>query len=305
MEENMSLQEFKKNTFTVLGSLKEKNLDIKPDRQGNQVIRGNIVVEVVNTIGNEEYVDNIRVNVYARATTNSGNANKVYDSALAVLNKFNIGDRISVGGHVSYDSYTGRNGNLVELNRFNGFIFHHGGNKIDKDSSKGILDVIVMKYSPLRNSDDLGVSAFTVGYKGRIQKVVYLEAPKEMKETISEGKKARVYFRIENHPVTTVTESSESEEGLTHAFGPKQTVTSSHFVSRLYVENADNFDFPPKHEDVLAAIKELREQTTLSQNKIADSLPSNMGAKPEETKKQDPFANTEKISSVDDDDLPF
>ena len=118
------------NGVKVVGKLKTKNLQYDEDDKGVALIRGNVVVEVKNG----DKLNNIYLNVYTKAQTNSGKDNGFYKGFQTVLEDYKDADTygddadiISVVGDISFNVYTDANDNLRQNNRIRANRFHRLG----------------------------------------------------------------------------------------------------------------------------------------------------------------------------------
>ena len=310
----MSLSQFKTNTFSVVGHLKEKNLKLGTDRKGEQYLSGNIVIEAVCALAGSDTKrnNNIRVDVFQRPYTKSGRDNKLYASALEVMNNFNIGDKIFASGDLSYNSFTGRDGKLHESNRLRGLFFYHRDENTP-DRAQGEIDVVYLGQKPTRNNDEVRLSAFTVGYNGRISKVLNLEASKDDFSDVRTNTKVGLIFSIENY-TNTISDDNDLFSRIGKVRENKQQVVTNKFVNRLYAYKPEIIKGDqPTHDEILSAVKELRQAKTISENTVAQSLPTSMST-PEQKNQQpqqqvtqptDPFAKDDKPISISEDDIPF
>lgn len=310
----MSLSQFKTNTFSVVGHLKEKNLKLGTDRNGEQYLSGNVVIESVCALAGSDTKrnNNIRIDVFQRPYTKSGRDNKLYAGALDVMNNFNIGDKMFAGGDISYNSFTGRDGKLRESNRLRGLFFYHRDENTP-DRAQGEIDVVYLGQKPARNKDEVRLSVFTVGYNGRISKVLNLEASKDDFSDVRRDTKVGLIFSIENY-TNTVSEDNDLFSRIGKVRENKQKVVTNKFVNRLYAYKPEIIKGDqPTHDEILDAVKELRQEKTISENAVAQSLPTSMSA-PEQKNQQpqsqvkqptDPFATEDKPISISEDDIPF
>lgn len=310
----MSLSQFKTNTFSVVGHLKEKNLKLGTDRKGEQYLSGNVVIEAVCALAGSDTKrnNNIRIDVFQRPYTKSGRDNKLYASALDVMNNFNIGDKMFAGGDISYNSFTGRDGKLRESNRLRGLFFYHRDEYI-LDRAQGEIDVVYLGQKPARNKDEVRLSVFTVGYNGRISKVLNLEASKDDFSDVRRDTKVGLIFSIENY-TNAVSEDNDLFSRIGKVRENKQKVVTNKFVNRLYAYKPETIKGDqPTHDEILDAVKELRQAQTISESTVAQSLPTSMSApgkknqQPQSQVKQptDPFATEDKPISISEDDIPF
>lgn len=316
----MSLNEFKTNTFSVVGHLKEKNLRLNTDRNGEQYLSGNIVIESVCALAGSEDKknNNVRIDVFQRPFTKNGGNNKLYADALAVLNDYNIGDKMFAGGRIQYNSYKGRDGQLRENNRLAGVFFHHRDEETP-DRAQGEIDVVYLGKKPTRHEGIVQLSAFTVGYRGRLSKVVNLEASEDDFADVNHNTKVGLIFSIENYS-NTVNAEDDVFARIGKVREKTQKVVTDKFVNRLYAYKPEIIKGgQPSRQDVVNAIKELRQAKTISENTVAQSLPTSMSApqqqqaqskpvtqQPQQTVEPvDPFAQEGTPASISEDDIPF
>lgn len=100
-----------RNEILVIGTLKDKKLEVKTSTKGNQYITGNLTVNVVDKNG----VGEIKIRVMQMATKADGTENKLYKGAVTVKNDYKIGDTIKVMGSVeTNDFYLANEDKVVE-----------------------------------------------------------------------------------------------------------------------------------------------------------------------------------------------
>ena len=81
-----------RNEMLVIGTLKDKKLEVKTSSKGNQYITGHLTLNVVDKNG----VGEIRVRVMQMATKADGTENKLYKGSVTVMNDYKIGDTVKV-----------------------------------------------------------------------------------------------------------------------------------------------------------------------------------------------------------------
>jgi len=316
------LTELKTNAITVIGTLKTKELELATDRQGETIIKGRVTVEVKQG----DKVNNLTLNVYNKRITKSGSVNPFFEGLVTVRNDYKAlddlqdgetADRVRVTGENSYNVYES-NGSLRESNRLRASRFTRVGNDVE-DSAQGEVDAVILGYVTEEINDEetgkLLVNAFTVGYGGRVNKLVNLKVPASlgMDDYFDENSTGRLSYDLLNYVVVKETPADESE-----GFGDFHSVVQSNsYVNELLITGGKNVPDGTEYEEdqIAEALKSLRAQKeeaksrAAQQNNQSRSDVEQAAAKTENAfgsakKRTDPFADSSTVE-ISDDDIPF
>ena len=323
----MTLKELKGNQLSVNGTLAEKNLELTKDRNGNEIIKGFIRVQVKEN----DKVNSITFNVYNRKLTKAGNVNKLYAGLVTVLNEYKSldevngdesqADRVNVIGDLSYDVYSADGENVKESNRFRAVRCHRVNGQNTKDESYGSIQMVVENYDEDldREGNPTGytkVKGFTVGFGGRVGKVMDLKVSNdmgaEMQGMFPEGTTGTLFYRVANYVVV----KEQAVNNTSAGFGEIHAVVKSNsYVRHLEIvggQPLENDELALTEAQIQEAHEALRQQRVEAISRAANkpatkpapqAKPAGFGsAVKNET---NPFANSGAGLEISNDDLPF
>lgn len=322
------LRELKGNELSVVGVLAEKNLELSTDREGMEVIKGYLRVQVEEN----EKVSSITFNVYNRKFTKSGTQNKLFAGFVTVMNDYvaladvngdlDKADRVRVVGDLSYNIYSTDGETVRESNRFRATLINRVNGQNLEDSTYGAIPVVVESYDEDldRDGNSTGfhnVKAFTVSYGGRVGRALDLkvsdEMSSEMEGAFPEGSTGLLFYRVMNYVVVkkqSVDNAGGSSFGEIHA-----VVQQNSYVRQLLVVGGkplENDDLNLSEDEIQKAHEALRQQKVeaISRANNKTSTPTKparqegFGTTPK-SGTSNPFANDGKSIDISDDDLPF
>ena len=269
------------NGVKVVGKLKTKNLQYDEDDKGVALIRGNVVVEVKNG----DKLNNIYLNVYTKAQTNSGKDNGFYKGFQTVLEDYKDADTygddadiISVVGDISFNVYTDANDNLRQNNRIRANRFHRLGHddKIVQEAT-GTVGVIIMGYKDIMDEDGVPtgeqkVKALSLLYGGKSSTLVGLQVNSDiqMPEYVSVGTPCEISFDINNYVVV------KKQKEQTNGFGNfKDVTTHNSFTSNLEITGGQPSNYEFTDEQLQEAVKNLRSQIEEAKNNTSSKRAEN------------------------------
>ena len=265
----------------VVGKVKTKNLQYDEDDKGVALIRGNVVVEVKNG----DKLNNIYLNVYTKAQTNSGKDNGFYKGFQTVLEDYKDADTygddadiISVIGDISFNVYTDANDNLRQNNRIRANRFHRLGHddKIVQEAT-GTVGVIIMGYKDIMDEDGVPtgeqkVKALSILYGGKSSTLVGLQVNSDiqMPEYVSVGTPCEISFDINNYVVV------KKQKEQTNGFGNfKDVTTHNSFTSNLEITGGQPSNYEFTDEQLQEAVKNLRSQIEEAKNNTSSKRAEN------------------------------
>lgn len=269
------------NGVKVVGKLKTKNLQYDEDDKGVALIRGNVVVEVKNG----DKLNNIYLNVYTKAKTNSGKDNGFYKGFQTVLEDYKDADTygddadiISVVGDISFNVYTDANDNLRQNNRIRANRFHRLGhdNKIVQEAT-GTVGVIIMGYKDIMDEDGVPtgeqkVKALSILYGGKSSTLVGLQVNSDvqMADYVPVGTPCEISFDINNYVVV------KKQKEQTNGFGNFKDVTNHNsFTSNLEITGGQPSNYEFTDEQLQEAVKNLRSQIEEAKNNTSSKRAEN------------------------------
>lgn len=331
MTEQKKLRELQ-NDIKIVGTLKEVNLEIGPNKKDPTKIQiiGDIVVNQVDKVNNRINEHVIKLFAYK-----SGKLFKGYET---VLNEFNaaqaagIETRVSVTGSISENMYMNTTDNtLKQFNQLRGLFINRIDEKmllqdpsLHEDSAVAQLEILVNGVRPVTDGDGIEtgeykVSAYTVGYKESVHNVHDIIVGEDLADVITEhyepGATGKLTFAINNFVELEEAEEQEfvPEDG---GFGVQVDISAGpikRYTRELRVIGGfpAYFDDKAYDEDEIKFIKQiydLRVQET--KNAVPSTPPTQQGggfgvAAPQQGFNADPFANPGMIPTISDDDLPF
>lgn len=302
-----NIKQFDNNSFQIVGYVKSKDISYATAKDGGQVIRGSITMEVpVPQQDGSVQLNNIRVNVYQSQFFKSGKANPYYEGFETVLREYVAKDEDAenatyarVNGDISWNVYTNKNGQTVETNRLSARSFSRVDPNNVKPKAVGTLDVYVNDYKAhIEHGEPTGtydVKGFYVGYNGKVNNLVNFVAPAVMYEKDLRGTWT-IGYHINNYAVV-----DEQQDEAADGFGVIEEVRPSSYVNNMQVTGAQSSRIQVDEEQAQEAINEIRQQVSREQNMIETGAISGFGGSP--------FASDDKLSAsgapIDQDDLPF
>lgn len=302
-----NIKQFDNNSIQIVGYVKTKNIEYATGKDGGQVIRGSITMEVpIQQQDGSVQLNNIRVNVYQSQLFKSGKPNPFYEGFETVLREYVAKDEDAehatyarVSGDISWNVYTNKNGQTVETNRLSARSFSRVDPNIVKPKSVGTLDVYVSDYKEHTEhgepTNTYDVKGFYVGYNGKVNNMVDFIAPAIMYEKDLRGTWT-IGFHINNYSVV-----DEQQDEAADGFGVIEEIRSSSYVNNIQITGAQSNRIQVDEEQAQEAINEIRQQKAREENTIGTGDISGFGGSP--------FASADKPSVggsiVDNDDLPF
>lgn len=302
-----NIKQFDNNSIQIVGYVKSKDLNYATAKDGGQVIRGSVTMEVpVPQQDGSVQLNNIRVNVYQSQFFKSGKANPYYEGFETVLREYVAKDEDAenatyarVNGDISWNVYTNKNGQTVETNRLSARSFSRVDPNTVKPKAVGTLDVYVSDYKehlehgePTNTYD---VKGFYVGYNGRVNNMVDFVAPSVMYEKDLRGTWT-IGFHINNYAVV-----DEKQDEAADGFGVIEEVRPRSYVNNMQITGAQSNRIQVDEEQAQEAINEIRQQKAREENTVETGAISGFGGSP--------FASADKLSAgsatIDQDDLPF
>ena len=302
-----NLKQFDTNNIQIVGYVKSKDINYATAKDGGQVIRGSITMEVpVPQQDGSVQLNNIRVNVYQSQFFKSGKANPYYEGFETVLREYVAKDEDAenatyarVNGDVSWNVYTNKNGQTVETNRLSA----RSLSRVDPDKVKpkavGTLDVYVNDYKEHMEhgepTDAYDVKGFYVGYNGKVNKLVDFVAPTIMYEKDLRGTWT-IGYHINNYAVV-----DEQQDEAADGFGVIEEIRPSSYVNNMQITGAQSNRIQVDEEQAQEAINEIRKEVAREQNTVETGAISGFGG--------NPFGDATQPSAggagINEDDLPF
>ena len=239
-----------RNEMLVIGTLKDKKLEVKTSSKGNQYITGHLTLNVVDKNG----VGEIRVRVMQMATKADGTENKLYKGYVTVMNDYKIGDTVKVMGSVeTNDFYLASEDKVIESIVPKASII----TRVDETTehcAKVCFGGYIASINALENGD-LKVKMLGANFRGEVVPVMLdiesdLAIPFQTK--YYEGCTTTLYYHMVNS-VITIEDNSVAEFG--ESFG--STVTRR--VKKNLVFGGDKIEDNGMDGEVLRKAMSLRE----------------------------------------------
>lgn len=301
-----NIKQFDNNSVQIIGYVKSKDISYATAKDGGQVIRGNVTMEVpITQEDGSVQLNNIRVNVYQSQFFKSGKENPFYEGFETVLREYVAKDEDAnnatyarVNGDISWNVYTNKSGQTTETNRLSARSFSRVDPEKVKPKAIGTLDVYVndykehMEHGEPTNTYD--VDGFYIGYNGKANKLVNFVAPAIMYEKGLQGTWT-IGYHINNYAVV-----EEQKDEVADGFGTVEEIKPNSYVNNMQITGAQSNRIQVDEEQSQEAINEIRQEVARVQNTV-DTTVSGFGGSP--------FANADKSNAggavVDDSDLPF
>ena len=301
-----NIKQFDNNSVQIIGYVKSKDISYATAKDGGQVIRGNITMEVpITQEDGSVQLNNIRVNVYQSQFFKSGKANPFYEGFETVLREYVAKDEDAdnttyarVNGDISWNVYTNNSGQTVETNRLSARSFSRVDPEKVKPKAIGTLDVYVNDYKTHTEhgepTNTYDVDGFYIGYNGKANKLVNFVTPAIMYEKGLQGTWT-IGYHINNYAVV-----EEQKDEVADGFGTVEEIKPNSYVNNMQITGAQSNRIQVDEEQAQEAINEIRQEVARVQSTV-DTTVSGFGGSP--------FANSDRPSAggtvVDDEDLPF
>lgn len=302
-----NIKQFDNNSVQIIGYVKSKDISYATAKDGGQVIRGNITMEVpVAQEDGSVQLNNIRVNVYQSQFFKSGKANPFYEGFETVLKEYVAKDEDAenatyarLNGDISWNVYTNNAGQVVENNRLSA----RNMSRVDPNNVKpkaiGTLDVYVSDYKEHMEhgepTNTYDVKGFYVGYNGKVNKLVDFVAPEIMYEKDLRGTWT-IGYHINNYAVV-----DEKQDEAADGFGIIEEIRPSSYVNNMQITGAQSNRIQVDEGQAQEAINEIRQEVAREQNTVETGAISGFGG--------NPFASAEQPSAgsvgINEDELPF
>lgn len=317
MTEQRKLKELQ-NTVRITGTVKEINLEVKPNKKDPSVkqIQGNIVVQSI--IGDK--VNNHRVELIAKE---SSKLFKGYDTIRKEAKSIDVSGkeaatRVTVTGSIDGNDYVSQDGQLHETNRIRGLFVNRleGEQAAVPDAAIAQIELVVTGFRPIvKDEEETGeftIDAFTIGYNSSVIKLQNLVVGTDLADVITENYEenstGKLTFQINNY-VEVVEKEVDPFEEAAGGFGVQVDLGNE---VRNYTRNLKVIGgFPPylderalEDEDIVFA-KQIR---ALKLQEVLNNVPATPPTQPGGFGNNgfgDPFANDNKTIDISDDDLPF
>lgn len=326
MTEQKKLRELA-NNIRVVGTLKEKNLEIKPNKKDPSVkqIMGSIVVEVVDG----DKINEIEVNLFAKESS------KLYKGYLTIYKEFKAlsdfpreeASRVSVVGSVDENVYAGQDGELRKFNRFRGLFVNRIEDKdlardasLAKDSAVAQVELLINNIRQKTDNEgvetgELSIEAMTVGYNNGVHELHGIVVGEDLADVIEQnyevGNTGLLTFAINNYVIVEEQKEEDPFASQSGGFGVQVDISSGpikKYVRELRVIGG----LPPyfderalEDEDITLAkqIHGLKLQEAL--NNVPSTPPVATATGGFGVNSTDPFAADSPKIDLSDDDLPF
>lgn len=301
-----NIKQFDNNSIQIVGWVKSKDISYATAKDGSQVIRGSVTMEVpVTQQDGSVQLNNIRVNVYQSQLFKSGKVNQFYEGFETVIREYVAKDEDAenatyarVNGDISWNVYTNNAGQTVETNRLSARSFSRVDPNVVKPKAVGTLDVYVSDYKEHMEhgepTDTYDVNGFYIGYNGGANKLVDFVAPEIMYSKDLRGTWT-IGYKINNHAV--IDRKSEAADG----FGFVEEIKPNSYVNNMQITGAQSNRIQVDEEQAQEAINEIRQQVAREQNTQTVETVSGFG--------DNPFGGGTKSNpssaTINDDDLPF
>ncbi|HLO11575.1 MAG TPA: hypothetical protein VK190_04900 [Pseudoneobacillus sp.] len=316
MEEQKKLRELT-NTVRITGTVKEINLEVKPNKKEPHVkqIQGNIIVQTVQG----DKVNEHRVELFAKE---SSKLFKGYDTirreALSIESHGkDAATRVTVTGSIDGNDYVGQDGQLRENNRVRGLFVNRleGDQAATPDAAVAQIELVVTNIRPIvKNEEETGefaIDAFTIGYNNSVIKLQNLVVGEDLANVISDNYEpnstGKLTFQINNY--VEVVEREVDPLAETAGFGVQVDLGNE---ARNYTRNLKVIGgFPPYLDERALDEEDIRlaqQIRALKVQEVLNAVPATPPTQPGGFGNNgfgDPFANSNRTIDISDDDLPF
>lgn len=271
------------NTATVRGLLKTNNLELTVDNTQNSIVRGNLIVEFEDQLGN---INNVRAEVYVREFKRDGNENKMFASYKTIMDEYKSvdvhgreeADEIIITGELNSNEFVDRTDNLiistrlraVFVNRFDETKTQHTNTPVGATVVMGaVVDSLKDEY----DAEGLPtgrkrVEIYTVGYNNTVSKFEKVFIPEQLAEQSEgffyEGFNGLVTLAIKHFAEVTEVQTEAETLGFgVGAVDPTRAVTS--YTDELWLVGADEF----RNETLILSSEQVEQVKKLYKEKLA------------------------------------
>lgn len=326
------------NEATVIGRLKEVNLELGETQNGKENIKGNVIVLVKekDKKTGEIREHDIRVRVYSNKYKKDGKENGLYKGYEKVLNEYKsiaeTGDKdeadlVRVNGSIELNEYIGQDGATHRHNNISGKFFHRiTPDKVKKERgpiAKVKVQGVVTGIKDITGEDGLPTGEkrlefYNVDFYGKLQDnakpIIPIEAiiPEDIAEKFEElydvGDTGQFTLKVNNY-AEEVDEEELQEE--VDGFGDTEDLVDvkTRFVNNLEVvggslpfDNGREYD-----EEQIEEAKQWRKKALddLEDGYTPTATPKDDNAFGEDSKEDSSKDKSDDISDADMDDLDF
>lgn len=329
MTEQKKLRELA-NNVRIVGTLKEVNLEVKPNKLDPTVmqIMGNIVVIVEEKSKNR--IHEHTVNLFAKHTS------KLYKGYMTIKDQFkpadvvgkDAADRVSIVGSIDENIYMGQDQQLKEFNRIRGLFV----NRVDEaalskqpslanDEAIAVLEFVVTNLRPKTDKEgietgEVCIDSITVGYNNGVHSLHDVIVGTDLVDVITENYEinstGKLTFAINNYVELEEREVDPFASTNEGGFGVQVDISDGpikHFFRELRVIGG----FPPYFDERALDEDDIKLARQIHALKVQE-VKNNVPAVPQTqtasngfgTNAGNPFATpTGNTIDISDDDLPF
>lgn len=327
MTEQKKLRELA-NNIRMVGTLKEINLEVKPNKNDPKIMQlmGDIVVTVTDKVNNR--IHEHKINLFAKHTS------KLYKGYVTIKDQFkasdvvgvDAADRVVVTGSIDENIYMGGDATLKQFNRNRGlFINRIDENALAKDPSLAFdsavaqLELVITNIRPNTDKEGLEngeytINGITVGYNNGVHNIHRMVVGSDLADVITEnyevGNTGKLTFAINNYVELEENDEPDPFAQQEGGFGVQVDISDGpikKYVNELRVIGG----FPPYFDEKALDeddIKLARQIHALKVQEVKNSVPSTPAPKKQTGgfgAEADPFASGAKTIDISDDDLPF
>lgn len=234
------------NNVEIVGVIKKIELEEKLSAAGKEFISGNVTIEVVES---KDRIHNIRVRVFSNKLKKNGELNGLFKGYKTVKDEYQPGDLVRVTGDLRLEEYYGRNNNLVSFNSVSATFFNRIEDNAENTRHRALatIESVIMQIISETDAEglptgDLRVSAFTVGYNGRViplnDVIINEQLGAQFKGMYTPGSTGLITYKINNYAELSEEEVDQEQAGFGSAARVETNVVTE-YVNNLEIIGGD------------------------------------------------------------------
>lgn len=298
------------NRVEIVGTLKEKNLEIKKKEDGSEYITGKLTIK-------SEETNEIEVSLFANKLTNEGKESSLFKGYKTILDEYVssdeiatqelegvVADRVQVDGEIGVNDYFGKDG-LKSFSQVKGKFIKRVKPEIE-DKSSFDVEMYIQSIKPEKNKEQVETGRFVVQgilpiYNEKVIPIEFVVTDEDgvadfVESNFEKGQTVNFWGKV----VSAVTITSKKKKG----FGKDNENINSSTKRELLITGGDEDAYEEDKAFDSALIKKALGERQIYLNELEQKSKEKGNKK--ESKKGFGAGKTNKPTiEVDDEDIPF
>lgn len=310
------------NNVKIVGTLKEVNLEIKPNKKDPKVkqIMGDVVVTVIENNKVHEH----KAQLFAKDSSKLFKGYKTIKDTYKPSDVYGTedADRVSIVGSITGNDFMNGQGELISINKVRGLFVNRIEEKdIMKDASLANdmavaqLELVVTGFQEITKDDvptgEYKIGGFTVGYNESVTELKNMVIGADLADAVqsmyTDNSTGKLTFKMNNY--VEVVEKKKDGFDEVPGFGVQVDIagTVEKRVNELRVIGGvpPYYDERALDEDKIKLAKQVRALHLEEVKNAVPAAPPKTQTKPAGGFGDDPFAQPGQTIDIKDDDLPF